>query len=504
LTVVVPARNEAAGIGDCLRSLQAAAFVGTRTIVVVDDGSDDDTARIAEGFGVTVIRTEHLGKARAINAALRVSHGELVAVVDADSVIAPDALVEAAARFTAPEVAAVCATVKVRNRRTLLGMWLHIEQLFNSVLRAAFAKLNATIVTPGPLSVYRRAALDRVGGFSPDGYSEDVDIALRLLAAGYRVDAAPRAISETTMPVSARGFVRQRLRFTRGWIHVFRAHLRPGRTAAALLALPLALYGFAQSVVMSALMTTALAGAYAEEVARHGSLVRPAPLFVLYRLSLYGLVSVDPRRRDPPPRAHPVGRGAARRERAALPDLPLRDRPLRPTDRRRARDPAGVHVPVLARGDAAARRGGARGVGLGAAQPLDEVTPPAPLPRCGHADARRPLRASISFVVLRAPVDRIPCACSPRCALRCGRRRCVAGPPCFIAACDGIARDRHTRSHVSQPPGPQRLWRQKGPRVSQPRGTRGATTGRDARAAAGRISARDVVEERDERGRACR
>jgi cellulose synthase/poly-beta-1,6-N-acetylglucosamine synthase-like glycosyltransferase len=291
LTVVVPARNEAAGIGDCLRSLQAAAFVGTRTIVVVDDGSDDDTARIAEGFGVTVIRTAHLGKARAINAALRVSQGELVAVVDADSVIAPDALVEAAARFTAPEVAAVCATVKVRNRRALLGMWLHIEQLFNSVLRAAFVKVNATIVTPGPLSVYRRAALDRVGGFSPDGYSEDVDIALRLIAAGYRVDAAPRAISETTMPVSARGFVRQRLRFTRGWIHVFRAHLRPGRTAATLLALPLALYGFVQSVVMSALMTSALAGAYAQEVARHGSLVSPAPLFVLYRLSLYGLVS---------------------------------------------------------------------------------------------------------------------------------------------------------------------------------------------------------------------
>lgn len=291
LTVVVPAHNEAAGIADCLRSLQAAAFVGHRAIVVVDDGSGDDTARIAEGFGVTVIRTEHLGKARAINAALRVSHGELVAVVDADSVIAPDALVEAAARFTAPEVAAVCATVKVRNRRALLGMWLHIEQLFNSVLRAAFAKVNATIVTPGPLSVYRRAALDRVGGFSPDGYSEDVDIALRLIAAGYRVAAAPRAISETTMPVSARGFVRQRLRFTHGWIHVFRAHLRPGRTAATLLALPLALYGFVQSVVMSALMTSALAGAYAEEVARQGSLVQPAPLFVLYRLSVYGLLS---------------------------------------------------------------------------------------------------------------------------------------------------------------------------------------------------------------------
>lgn len=291
LTVVVPAHNEAAGIADCLRSLHAAAFAGTREIVVVDDGSDDDTARIAAAFGVTVLTTAHLGKASAINAALRASTGELVAIVDADSVIAPDALVEAAACFTAPEVAAVCTTIKVRNRRTPLGMWLHIEQLFNSVLRAAFAKINATIVTPGPLSVYRRAALDRVGGFSPDGYSEDVDIALRLLAAGYRVAAAPRAISETTMPVSARGFVRQRLRFTRGWIHVFRAHLRPGRTAATLLALPLALYGFVQSVVMSALITLSLAGAYAEQVAVHGSLVLPAPLFVLYRLSLYGLVS---------------------------------------------------------------------------------------------------------------------------------------------------------------------------------------------------------------------
>ena len=59
------------------------------------------------------------------------------------------------------------------------------------------------------------------------------------------------------------------------------------------------------------------------------------------------------------------------------------------------------------------------------------------------------------------------------------------------------------RSRVSQSLGTQRLWRPRRPRVSQPRGPRGVTAGRDARAVAGRISARDVVEDRDERGRAC-
>lgn len=291
LTVIVPAHNEAMGIEDCLRAILASTFAGSMQVIVIDDGSDDDTGRLAGSLGVTVRRTAHLGKASALNAALREATGELVAVVDADSVVATDALAEAVAPFADPSLAAVCTTIRVRNRRTPLGMWLHVEQLYNSVLREAFAKINAAIVTPGPLSLYRRAALTEVGGFSTVGYSEDVDIALRLLAAGHRVAAAPRAVSDTTMPVTPRGFWRQRLRFTRGWIHIFRQHLRPGRTPAALVALPLALYGFVQAVVMSVLTLWTLAQGYAQQAALQGSYVVPAPLFVLQWLSLYGLLS---------------------------------------------------------------------------------------------------------------------------------------------------------------------------------------------------------------------
>ena len=60
-------------------------------------------------------------------------------------------------------------------------MWFHIEQLYNSLIRLLFSKINANVTTPGPLSVYRKKELMDAGGFSTEGFSEDVDITIRLI-----------------------------------------------------------------------------------------------------------------------------------------------------------------------------------------------------------------------------------------------------------------------------------------------------------------------------------
>lgn len=253
ITVAVPAHNEAKHVGAAIESVLSDEFPGTKQILVIDDGSRDQTAAVArqfEGRGVTVISTPHRGKSDALNLALRQATGELFAVVDADSTIAAGSLAALAREVARPKVAAATGVVRVANRRTFAGMWLHMEQLYNSLMRELFSKINANVTTPGPLSLYRTAALREIGGFSTRGFSEDVDVAIRLIRKGYRVGYSGRAVSDTVMPVDPKGFWRQRTRFARGMLNIFRRHLQLNTRIIDVYTLPLLVFNYVQAVIM--------------------------------------------------------------------------------------------------------------------------------------------------------------------------------------------------------------------------------------------------------------
>ncbi len=291
ISIIIPAHNEERYIADCIESVLKADFNGKKEIIVVDDGSKDRTAKIAQGYPVKLLKETHHGKAASINKALRNTGGELVAIVDADSVIAVDSLLEAAGLFANKEVGGVCSIIKVKNRKTFLGMWLHIEQLYNSLLRELFAKVNVNIVTPGPLSVYRRESLMKIGGFETRGFSEDVDVAVRLIKAGYKVECSERSISETNMPITPRGFSRQRLRFARGWINIFKRHFRLNRTMMKIYTLPLMLFGYFQSVIMGSIMLYNIISGYINYFVSQGSAFSFGALkFFFEWLSIAGII----------------------------------------------------------------------------------------------------------------------------------------------------------------------------------------------------------------------
>ena len=264
ITVIMPAHNEQDHLAMALNAVLDATFHGKKDVIVVDDGSTDMTYKIACAFkakGVTVLRTAHKGKSKSINLALRRAKGQLVAVVDADSFIAKDALAEAVMLFDA-QVGVVCSTVKVRNKNTFLGAWLQVEQLYNSLLRGLFSKMNVNIVAPGPLSVYRKDLLKRLGGFEHKGFSEDVDIAVRMIKLGYRVEYAEKAVSETVMPISPKGFWMQRRRFSRGWITILKRHLRLNKSFVEIYTLPLALFWYFQALIMGVITIMNIAVGY--------------------------------------------------------------------------------------------------------------------------------------------------------------------------------------------------------------------------------------------------
>ncbi len=272
ITVIVPARNEEPYLREALQSVLDARFPGTKQVIVVDDASIDATARIARSFpGIQLLRNRtHQGKAASLNKALRHATGELVAIVDGDSVIHPDALVAAARVAGQRRVAAVAAVVKVKNRREFLNPWVHIELVYNSLIRALFSKVNANIVTPGALSLYRADALRAIGGFSTEGFSEDVDVAIRLIRAGYRVSFAEDAVSETNMPADWKGFFRQRTRMARGMINILKRHLEANTTIIDWYTLPLFLFWYVQAVVMGSLTLYQLASGYWQYFASKG------------------------------------------------------------------------------------------------------------------------------------------------------------------------------------------------------------------------------------------
>jgi cellulose synthase/poly-beta-1,6-N-acetylglucosamine synthase-like glycosyltransferase len=216
-------------IEQALRSLLALRYPAF-DIVVVDDGSTDGTlARAAamEGsYGVGTLRVvskANGGKASALNVGIALARTPFVLCMDGDSRLHPDTLSAAVRHFDDPRVGAVAGNVKVVNRRnvwTRLQALEYVEGL--NMARRAQGLLRIVNVVPGPIGVFRREALERVGGYDTDTFAEDADLTLELLTAGWHVVYEDRAIAYTEAPETLLDLVKQRYRWTRGILQALR------------------------------------------------------------------------------------------------------------------------------------------------------------------------------------------------------------------------------------------------------------------------------------------
>ncbi len=227
VSVIVPAYNESAGIEATLRSLAASTHPEVE-IVVVDDGSSDGTADIAESLGlpgVSVIRQRNGGKASALNTGIAWSSHELVVMIDGDTVFEPDAVHRLVQPFADPAVGAVSGNTKVGNRRGILGRWQHLEYVIGFNLdRRMFDVLECMPTVPGAIGGFRRSALNGVGGVSEDTLAEDTDLTMALCRAGWRVVYEERALAWTEAPESLRQLWRQRYRWCYGTLQAMWKH----------------------------------------------------------------------------------------------------------------------------------------------------------------------------------------------------------------------------------------------------------------------------------------
>jgi cellulose synthase/poly-beta-1,6-N-acetylglucosamine synthase-like glycosyltransferase/peptidoglycan/xylan/chitin deacetylase (PgdA/CDA1 family) len=230
ISVVVPAFNEAAGIAATVLSMVRSDYPGELEVIVIDDGSTDETAAIARGLGlpeVRVISQPNAGKPAALNRGIRHARHELLVLVDGDTIFAPNALGQLAARFADPAVGAVSGNTKVANRTGLLGRWQHIEYVMGFNLdRRMFDVLGTIPTVPGAIGAFRRATLEQVGGVSADTLAEDTDLTMAICRSGWRVVYEQSAIAWTEAPATVRQLWRQRYRWCYGTMQAMWKHRR--------------------------------------------------------------------------------------------------------------------------------------------------------------------------------------------------------------------------------------------------------------------------------------
>jgi poly-beta-1,6-N-acetyl-D-glucosamine synthase len=231
VTILIPCRNEGAHIDETIEAAAAQAYAHFE-IIAINDGSTDDTA---ERLGVLVerypqLRVIHLdtnqGKANALRMGAVAARSEFLVCIDGDALLEENAVHWMMAQLTSgPRVGAVTGNPRIRNRSTLLGR-LQVGE-FSSIIgmiKRAQRVYGRVFTVSGVICAFRRTALQRVGFWSDNIVTEDIDISWRLQLDHWDIRYEPNALCYILMPETLPGLWMQRLRWAKGGIQTLLRH----------------------------------------------------------------------------------------------------------------------------------------------------------------------------------------------------------------------------------------------------------------------------------------
>jgi biofilm PGA synthesis N-glycosyltransferase PgaC len=228
LTVIIPAYNEAAFVGDTIRSL-AAQTVPPDEIILVDDCSTDGTGEVGRRAGITVIRPPRNtgSKAGAQTFALGRVQTELVMAIDADTTLEPNAIERLMAAFADPSVGAACGFVVPRRVETIWERGRYIEYVFAfTFYKQVQDYYRRPLISSGCFSMYRTALMRRFGGWSGRTLAEDMDLTWTFHQSGIGVRFVPEAVCYPIEPYNLHFMRTQLRRWSRGFVQNVSLHWR--------------------------------------------------------------------------------------------------------------------------------------------------------------------------------------------------------------------------------------------------------------------------------------
>lgn len=227
LTALIPAFNEEKVIANTIEGLIETDYPN-KEIIVIDDGSTDNTLSIANKYKnqVKVLHKENGGKATALNYGLNYAKGDIVVIVDADTIVGRHSLKQIIKGFGSSEhVAAVAGNIKVRNRINWFTKCQALEYITGiQIVRRAFDLFGAITIVPGALGAFKREMLESSGSYHKDTIVEDFDATVKILKSGLITQGSTQATAYTEAPSTLKDFVKQRKRWYRGNIQVLKRH----------------------------------------------------------------------------------------------------------------------------------------------------------------------------------------------------------------------------------------------------------------------------------------
>lgn len=329
ISVLVPAYNEEVTVSDTVTGLLALSYPNLE-IVVINDGSPDNTADVLiNRFDLRPVhpiyqkRIDHAdikslyrssreprlvlvdkfngGKADSLNAGVNVASGDLVCAIDADTLVAADALQQLVAPFLHdPDMVAVGGTVRLTNDSPVraasipalvvpkkpLPALQAVEYVRAFVVgRLGWNPLGGNLIISGAFGVFKREKVLDAGGYEKSSIGEDMELIVRLRRVGYeagekaKVEFLPEPVAWTESPESAKVLARQRNRWQRGLMDVLMRHkkmiLNPRYGSAGMISMPFFFIVEFLSPIVEALSLTLLF------VGLVTGLVDPASLWVL-------------------------------------------------------------------------------------------------------------------------------------------------------------------------------------------------------------------------------
>ena len=244
VAIVVPCWNEAKTLAGTIQSLFALEYPKEKLeIIIVDDGSTDNTRAVAQEVGRTFFGEDYLseansaagkssphfpqlkifhkqngGKHTAMNYALARTNAEFIGCLDADSVVDKHALQHIVTVFQNEKVAAVTPGILIKKPETILQYMQDAEYRLSVFNRFTLAALGSAFITPGPFSIFRTSVVRDTGGWRHGHSTEDMEMALRMQDAGYLIANAPRAQVYTGTPRTIPKLFSQRVRWTYGFL----------------------------------------------------------------------------------------------------------------------------------------------------------------------------------------------------------------------------------------------------------------------------------------------
>jgi len=231
VSILVPCHNEEENIHATIQRMARNRYPNFE-IIAINDGSSDQTGAVLDdlarqhAFLRIVTLERNFGKAMALRAGALASRAEFLMCVDADALLAEDALLWMIPHFLqGGRVAAVTGNPRVQNKRGLLAR-IQIGEFASIIgmVKRSQRDIGRLFTVSGVHVCFRRRALHEVGYWSAETVTEDIDVSWRLQMHYWDIRYEPRALSWIVVPETLRGLWQQRMRWARGGIEAARKH----------------------------------------------------------------------------------------------------------------------------------------------------------------------------------------------------------------------------------------------------------------------------------------